>query len=202
MEILRYGLWILAVGMLSCSVLPEEDPDLVFNLGKDLVMEAWEDISPQGKQLMFSFETVDRQECLNSLINFNYKYNLSTVHINLNNITTSGDCIIGESYARTDIPIANIPDNVSYYKVNINLKDAVEIQGDIVENHLKYDISIPNKTGITLIHSELRKILPFMVWGGLSIGDPKDEFIVNQFLVDLAYISQENQIEKRQLLLF
>ena len=184
----------LIISTFSCGNNQGDDPSIIFNLGDELQMTVWEDINTSDNTLNFTFSTIERLDCENTQINYSYKYNLSTILIDLNNISTIGDCIAGESYANTNIEITSIPDHVKDYEVKINLKNAFEIKGNISEDPLQYKLNIPNKSGINLTYSNLKKILPFMVWGSIELDNEQDQFIIDQFLSDLSVISQENKI--------
>jgi len=146
------------------------DDRFVINVENDFYIDMFEDISNGDKVFHITIKSIQQQNCLNSIID----YELNTddenqIILSINDIIDPETCDPGTAQAFISIPIEDIKEQ--FYNIQIKLKEIVTNQGNLIVNEDIYVLNMNSEDGIEVVHEKLNKIPQKTIWGYLAYAE-------------------------------
>jgi hypothetical protein len=167
---------------------------VVPNVQEEFHAELWEDFTPQGRQIALRLSTIEKVECKNATIDYDFERQGDNEQLlSINSIELPADCEEGEAPARSQVTLGPLENGV--YLLSVSLRDAVSVGGEIsVANNLMR-LSIEEGAGITPLRSMTYRIPSNTIWGFFDIkGDAGLVDLANAFLEELGNLAEAQSL--------
>lgn len=185
----QYVCCILAACVItSCNISSLQDAIIVPDVEDEFYVELWENLSgPFGRELVVKFETIKSEKCLNYRIDYQFSKDGNRLKVGLNSLIKPLDCVPGEATVKQDVNAGNLTNGL--YTLDINLKNTVNNEGQLVVNEDNYIISIQRENGISLRTKELLRVPDEAIWGYVEYAQKNDEVNARKFIEELGVLS-------------
>ncbi len=188
---LKYLLYLLPLFMVaSCDFSSLKDPVVITEVEDEFYVDMWETLAPtlEERNLIVKIESIKTEKCLNYRIDYQLHKDGNRLKIALNNIIKPLDCVPGETTVKDDINMDYLPS--SFYNFNIDLKNTVFNDGQLIVRSDSYTLDMYSKNGFSLKRTELLRVPEGAIWGYVTFQQAADEALANQWLDDLNKIGQ------------
>ncbi|MFN7117858.1 MAG: hypothetical protein ACK4TA_13745 [Saprospiraceae bacterium] len=188
---LKYLIYLLPLFVFaSCDFSSLKDPIVITEVEDEFDVDMWESLAPtfEERNLVIKIESAKTEKCLNYRIDYQVYKDGNRLKVALNNIIKPLDCVPGETTVKTDVGIGYLPN--SLYSFNIDLKNTVFNDGQLIVRSDSYTLDMYSKNGFSLKRGELLRVPEGAIWGYVTYPQNNDESLANQWVEDLKKISQ------------
>ena len=192
-----FGLSVMVVLLcLQSCILEKKDKEVITEVLDEFSIEMIEQLG-DTRQLIFEFESVEMEPCLNSTIDRTVVFSDNKISILLEGIVPANDCNPGLAPATSTGNAGKL--NTFNYDFDITIRNTVINEGKIKVNGEKYEINLTTSDGIVIEDNILYKIPENSIWGYVGYDD---ETVAgsgpNDFLADLADLTKPKNLTKGQ----
>lgn len=170
----------LLFSVFGCKVEELEDVVVVADVEKEFYLDFWEDLSLDGRSLEFQIETIKKENCRNTLIDYRLHKTNSNIAISIRDIREPAICDPGPAPARVGIDVGSL--KAGFYTFSIDLKNTVFNEGQLTTLNDRYLISLETENGVQLVRKELFRVPDETIWGYVHYQSPDDEYGALQFI--------------------
>jgi hypothetical protein len=155
-------MFLLVLGS-SCQLARPEDPIIIPLVDTEFQLDLWEDLSPDGRQLVVHISTITDEPCLNTTVSTEQRQVDRRIELTIKDILEPETCDPGLSPARGKEVLAGASAGV--YDLTIELQDVVTNAGNLTVASSYYAVVMESENGVTWLHKELRRVPLDAVWG-------------------------------------
>jgi hypothetical protein len=170
----------LLLSVFGCKVGELEDVVVVADVENEFYLDLWEDLSLDGRSLEFRIETIRKENCKNTLIDYRLHKTNSNIAISLRDIRQPATCDPGPAPARIGIDVGSL--KAGFYTFSIDLKNTVFNEGQLTALNDRYLIRLETENGVQLVRKELFRVPDETIWGYVHYQSPDDEYGALQFI--------------------
>lgn len=179
---------IIICFLTSCDISGLKDAIIVSEVDDEFYVDLWENLNgPTGREFVIKLESIKTQKCLNYRIDQQNVKEGNRLIINLNNIIKPLDCVQGEAPVKQDITFTDLLNGL--YAFNINLKNTITNEGQLVVNDERYTLDFPKEHGIKLRRKVLWRVPENTIWGYVEYAQKADEPTARKFVNELSALS-------------
>ena len=163
---MRYTLTLIAFTclFLSCH---QNDKEIIVDVDKEFYIKPWENLNETGGNLQLQVETILKQSCPETSINYYVNVSGSKVIVTLRELYNLTPCFTANEAAHDTIDIEGLEKNKTY-DFQLNLKDIVINKGSLTLQDDKYTINMLNENGISIPIKEVLRVPQNAVWGYIA----------------------------------
>mgnify|MGYP000877200528 FL=1 len=177
----------------ACNTDKTDAPVLDTEVEKEYEIDLWENLANNLRTFQIRVNTIKTQDCLNYYIESSANRNGNNIEINLGRPQIPVLCERGSAPAKSNLDLGSLSNGT--YSLTVKLGQIVPSTGRLVVNNGSYFLSMPSPIGFRILHNTLVRIPDNTIWG--YIGYELSALpAVDQFLQDLAKISQEQSLVK------
>ena len=175
---------LLVISLVGCDLTSIEEPIIIGELDDEFKVALWERLSPQNRSLELIIETLEIEPCQNAQILTSVLQNGNDFRVGLLDIERPSDCLPGEGPATANINLGQFEPGV--YNLDINLKNTVSNEGQIVFRNNTYQINMVSKNGIQIKRGTLHQVPTSYFWGYFAYEEGQNEETQAEVLNGLA----------------
>ncbi len=182
---------LLLCAIASCDLAEVGDAIIVSDVEDEFYIDMWEDLSGENgaRELVLKIESIEPANCLNYDIDYQSARLGNRLSVSLNQFIEPADCLAGEAPVKADINLGSLPSG--NYNVNIDFRNTVENDGQLLVSPESYFLTMKSEDGIVLLREELLRVPEDVIWGYVALRAGADAAVAEAFLADLQAISDE-----------
>lgn len=179
---------LMAWAIASCDISSLEDAIIVPDVDDEFYVDMWENLDGlSGRELVIKLESIKSEKCLNYRIDYQFLKDGNRLKIDMNSIIKPLDCVPGEATVKQDVNAGNLLNGL--YALDINLKNTINNDGQLVINDDSYVLDMERENGISLRHKELQRVPSNAIWGYVEYAQKADESNARKFVEELSALS-------------
>lgn len=180
----------LAVGLFGCSA-DDEDPRVIADISDDFYIDLWEVLKSPARSFALNVETIDAQECANTLLDYTSKRSGISLTVSLNDLLAPHptECVEAPGAIKTSIELGYLA--VGKYDVQINLKNAVINEGILTVTDDAYHLAMYTDEGFHLRQTSLLRVPENSFWGYVAYDDNAAATAAQNFIADLKAVNTD-----------
>lgn len=182
----------LVLSSLHCGKNMDE-PKFIFGLEPEFEISPIENLSRSGARLALNIQSLHQGVCTSSEIIYNYRIENGVAIIALDDIVDTAPCF--DTGNPPNVLIAITGTSETTRPIKITIKDLIENLGEITEYDDHYELTMSSTDAIQIGSSNLMKIQPSMIWGGVDLDDQGNNIVPDAFLSDIMEIADAAAIE-------
>jgi len=165
----------------------KEEVNVLFDIEDDFSIGLWETLDPTNPALELEVQSLEPLECLNYNLEYSVQENGNKIIISLDEFLPPNDCIDGSDYFQTNIEIGAL--ETGFYDVEVNIKEEIINNGQLVVGTQRYDLNMSTDVGFTFGRTALQRVQRNMFWGYVQTENP---------MVEQLFLNEINRISLTQ----
>jgi hypothetical protein len=179
---------LLTIGSLlcilsACNLDQNKEPIVVPVLEDEFYLDLWQNLSPQGSELVIEFKTLKEEECLNTEVLSNYSRSNRNLTLTLFDILAPETCIPGLAPAQGEEQLTSLGQGT--YNLIIELQEIVANEGVLSIDDTAFRVETPTN-GFQWQHGRIERMPASALWGYLSYTTDEERLLAEQRLAQLA----------------
>ncbi len=163
---MRFPILLALLVLLSTSCQKElNEPVIINSIEEEFVIKPWQKLDPLNSDYEIIVQSVQEQNCENSILDLLYSIEENNIVIQINGISTDGPCIEGSSIPQVEIPLDIPPGS---YTLQINVGSTIQNTGTLELGEEMLSISLPEDSGLTVDQGDIYNIPGGICWGYLD----------------------------------
>ncbi len=180
----------LALVFSSCKLENLNDPIIVPLIDKEFSLDLWQALGTNTpSNLELKMYTIENENCLNTEILSNYNRTGRNISLTLYDILDPEVCDPGPAPATGSQSVADASPDV--YALTIELQDVVSNGGTLTVTDEVYQVVMEEESGISWLHTELRRIPRNALWGYLAYTNAEEESRIASFVEEINNLGSE-----------
>ena len=177
--------WSLLISLLlllgsSCQLARPEDPIIIPLVDTEFNLDLWENLTPDGRQLVVRISTIDDEPCENTTISTEQRQADRLIELTIKDIQEPETCDPGPAPALGEEILTGASAGV--YNLMVELQDVVTNAGSLTVASSYYAVVMESENGVTWAHNELRRVPLDAVWGYIHYDSTDQDAYADELL--------------------
>lgn len=178
----------LSIGCTSDN--SDTQPDIIPTIEDEFNVQLWEHLTPNGSAFSLLVETIDDQDCLNSVIMNEVSIQPSNLVVNLNGIEHPENCMEGAAPAIADVSFANLANG--NYDLEINILSLIKNNGFIEVSPGAIKIELISHDGLHISNNEIFRVPNNTYWGYIALDKVNLAAVSSSFLEEIEILQDDH----------
>lgn len=166
--------------LIGCSKNTEDHS--IVNVGDQFEIRLHQKLTPTGGVPSFLINSLEPQDCVNSVISHQTIFSDSKIELFLNDIYVEGSCILGNEIIRDEILLETQKEAIP---IEISLMNIISNNGILFADDSGFELELKQFDGLKISKTHINKIRPNLIWGSYTLSNSDLSNQIKQYFQSL-----------------